>query len=170
MITLKKACLSDCHTIRQMAKIAFPATYAQILSNEQLTYMMEWMYSLPNLHKQITEDGHLYYIAWENDTIPVGYVSIQQEKEDLFHLQKIYILPGHQGKGIGRLLFKQAIHAIHLLHPSPCTMELNVNRHNQALHFYEKMGMRKVREGDFPIGNGYYMNDYIMAMRLFEED
>ena len=32
-------------------------------------------------------------------------------------------------------------------------MELNVNRNNKALLFYERMGMRKLREGDFPIGN-----------------
>jgi hypothetical protein len=28
------------------------------------------------------------------------------------------------------------------------------------------MGMTKVDEGDFPIGNGYYMNDYIMGMEI----
>ena len=28
------------------------------------------------------------------------------------------------------------------------------------------MGMRKRREGDFPIGNGYYMNDYIMGLEI----
>ena len=42
-------------------------------------------------------------------------------------------------------------------------MELNVNRNNKALQFYQHMGMRKLREGDFPIGNGYYMNDYIIV-------
>jgi hypothetical protein len=26
--------------------------------------------------------------------------------------------------------------------------------------------MRKLREGDFPIGNGYYMNDYIMGLDI----
>ena len=54
----------------------------------------------------------------------------------------------------------------HRIHPAPCLMELNVNRNNKALHFYEKMGMRKLREGDFPIGNGYYMNDYIMGLNI----
>lgn len=48
----------------------------------------------------------------------------------------------------------------------PCLMELNVNRNNKALQFYEYMGMRKLREGDFPIGNGYYMNDYIMGLDI----
>ena len=36
----------------------------------------------------------------------------------------------------------------------------------RALHFYERMGMRKLREGDFPIGDGYYMNDYIMGLDI----
>ena len=45
-------------------------------------------------------------------------------------------------------------------------MELNVNRHNPALGFYEHMGMSKAREGDFDIGNGFYMNDYIMGITI----
>jgi hypothetical protein len=28
------------------------------------------------------------------------------------------------------------------------------------------MGMKKLREGDFPIGNGYYMNDFIMGLEI----
>ena len=45
-------------------------------------------------------------------------------------------------------------------------MELNVNRNNKALNFYERMGMKKLREGDFPIGNGYCMNDFIMGLEI----
>jgi hypothetical protein len=41
-----------------------------------------------------------------------------------------------------------------------------VNRHNRAFHFYRHMGMSVDREGDFPIGNGFYMNDYIMKLEI----
>ena len=34
------------------------------------------------------------------------------------------------------------------------------------LHLFAHIGMRKLREGDFPIGNGYYMNDYIMGLDI----
>ncbi len=168
MLSIRKATLSDCQTIRSLAEIVFPATYATILSVEQLDFMMEWMYSLPNLRKQMTEEGHTYFLAWDDDT-PVGYVSVQQEEDDLFHLQKIYVLPDRQKHHIGEQLFQQAIRFIKEIHPTPCTMELNVNRQNPAIHFYERMGMTKAREGDFPIGNGFYMNDYIMAIRLFAD-
>ena len=45
-------------------------------------------------------------------------------------------------------------------------MALTLNRRNPALHFYERMGMRCLREGDFPIGGGFYMNDYIMGLDI----
>lgn len=166
MIIIQKASTEDIKTIQAVADTAFPATYAEILSPGQLAYMMEWMYSESALRRQMLEEGHIYYIAREDDGVPVGYVSIQQQGPGLFHLQKIYVLPGRQGQHIGRLLFECAIQAIKELHPAPCTLELNVNRSNKARGFYEKMGMRVVREGDFPIGEGYFMNDYIMGMEV----
>lgn len=164
MITFRKATSEDCELIHELASEAFPATYRNILSPEQLDYMMDWMYSIPNLHQQLREN-HVYYLAYLDDK-PCGYVSVQPEGENLFHLQKIYVLPDFQGQGVGVALFRKAIEHIREVHPEPCTMELNVNRQNRALQFYEHMGMHKVREGDFPIGNGYYMNDYIMGLEI----
>ena len=165
MFKIRKATLEDIEMINRLAWIVFPHTYKEILSPEQMEYMMDWMYSPENLHKQMTEDGHIYYLAFEGDE-PTGYLSIQPEGEHTYHLQKIYVLPSFQGKKLGKLLFEQAIKAIKELHPEPCQMRLNVNRQNKALTFYEKMGMKKVDEGDFHIGNGYYMNDYIMGLDI----
>lgn len=165
MVTIQKANTNDIQLINELATIAFPATYQDILSKEQLDYMMEWMYSPSSLHKQMEEEGHIYYILYK-DEVAAGYLSIQQEGAHLFHLQKIYILPSFQGCHLGKLLFEQAIKAIKEIHPAPCEMHLNVNRNNKALQFYEHMGMKKIMEGDFPIGNGYYMNDYIMGISI----
>lgn len=165
MFTIRKATTDDCGLINQMAGEVFPATYKEILSPEQLDYMMDWMYSPENIRKQMEEEGHVYFIAYE-ECEPYGYVSVQQQEENVFHLQKIYVLPYFQGAHCGSFLFREAIKYIKEVHPEPCLMELNVNRDNKALLFYERMGMRKLREGDFPIGNGYYMNDYIMGLDI----
>lgn len=165
MFTLRKATISDCELIQKLAQQTFPVTYQEILTTEQINYMMEWMYSVENIRKQIKEEGHVYFLAYlENE--PAGYISIQRESEHLFHLQKIYVLPKFQGAHCGSYLFRQAIKYIKEVHPGRCLMELNVNRFNKAINFYECMGMRKLREGDFPIGNGYYMNDYIMGIDI----
>ena len=165
MNTIKKATTEDIATIHAMASVVFPHTYREILSPEQIDYMMEWMYSAESLHRQMTEEHHIYYIAYRKGE-PAGYLSIQPEGEDTYHLQKLYILPHLQGMHLGEQLFRQAIAAIKELHPTPCQMRLNVNRNNKALTFYQKMGMVKVDEGDYPIGNGYYMNDYIMGINI----
>lgn len=164
MFTARKASVEDCGLIREMACVAFPDTYKTILSPEQLDYMMEWMYSPENLRRQMAE-GHVYYIAYKDGT-PCGYLSVQPEADDLYILQKIYILPRFQGVHAGSFLFRKAIEHIKQLHPAPCRTELHVNRHNKAVKFYERMGMRKLREGDFEIGGGFYMNDYIMGLEI----
>ena len=165
MITTRKATTADISLINELATEAFPYTYREILTPEQIDYMMDWMYSPESLRRQMEEEGHHYYLIYK-DGQAAGYVSIQQEGDDLFHLQKIYVLPAFWKDGLGRRLFEVAVNAIRDLHPTPCRMELNVNRHNPARGFYEHMGMQKVHEGDFPIGNGFYMNDYIMGMDI----
>ena len=152
MLTIQKVTVADCELINKMAGEVFPATYKEILSPE-------------NIRKQMEEEGHVYFIAYKEGK-PCGYVSVQQQEKDIFHLQKIYVLPHFQGSHCGSFLFKEAIKYITEIHPEPCLMELNVNRNNKALQFYQHMGMRKLREGDFPIGNGYYMNDYIMGLDI----
>lgn len=165
MLNIQKASTDDIPLINEMARVVFPATYREILSQEQLDFMMDWMYSPANLHKQMEEEGHTYYIAYK-DGEAAGYVSIQPESEHVFHLQKIYVLPHFQGCHLGKALFEQAIKAIKEMHPAPCEMRLNVNRYNKALQFYQHLGMEKIAEGDFHIGNGYYMNDYIMGLKI----
>ena len=41
-------------------------------------------------------------------------------------------------------------------------VQLNVNRHNNALNFYLKHGFSIIHEEDNDIGEGYFMNDYVM--------
>ena len=165
MFQIRKATLEDISLINELAWIVFPHTYNELLTPGQIEYMMDWMYSPANLQKQMTEDGHIYFIAYKDEE-PAGYLSIQPEGEHTYHLQKIYVLPHFQGMKLGKLLFNHAIKAIKELHPEPCQMRLNVNRENKAVTFYQRMGMVKVDEGDFPIGNGYYMNDYIMGLDI----
>lgn len=157
------------HVVHDMAEVIFRHTYRDILSLEQIDYMMEWMYSLPNLKKQLSE-GHVYYIAMRDET-PCGYLSVQPEGlsdsgRTIYHLQKIYVMPSEQGKGLGRILFERAVSHVQAAEEGkPAAIHLNVNRNNPAVRFYEHLGMRILSQGDFPIGNGYYMNDYIMELQ-----
>ena len=163
-ITIRTASEADIPLIRQLAEAAFPPTYAPILTPAQLDYMMAWMYSDQSLHAQFAE-GQTFYIA-ALDGEPCGYLSIEAQGPSLFHLQKIYVVPAAQGSGVGEALFRRAVAHVRTHGLLPAEMELNVNRHNRALGFYERMGMQRLRSVDLPIGEGFYMNDYIMGFRV----
>ena len=92
MPTLRQAAKDDITLIHELACQAFPATYRDLLSREQIDFMMDWMYSPANLEKQM-EEGHVYFIA-SHEGKDCGYLSVQPEGPGVFHLQKIYVLPG----------------------------------------------------------------------------
>ena len=84
MFNIRKATLEDIPLIHKLAWIVFPHTYKELLSPGQIEFMMDWMYSPINLKKQMTEDGHIYYLAFEGNE-PAGYLSIQPEAEHIYH-------------------------------------------------------------------------------------
>ena len=154
-----------------MADTCFRDTYRDILSPEQMEYMMDWMYSEQSLLRQMERDGHVYFLTeWEG--IPCGYFSVQPhglqaDGDYLFEFQKMYILPECKGKGIGRCMVDHVFRFVREAACDwPCRIELHVNRNNPAVAFHRHMGFSILREGDFPIGQGYFMNDYIMGIRL----
>lgn len=165
MLSIRKAFNNDCSLIRELASHVWGDTYGTILSKDQLDYMFEMMYSTDNILKQMNELHHQYFII-SADNVPAGYLSIETKGEDLFNFQKIYSLPQYHGKGIGRFIIEQGIEWIKSFHTAPFTVELYVNRYNPAVGFYKHMGFKEVSTRDHFIGNGYYMNDYIMELRV----
>lgn len=160
----RRASEADVELLRTLAAEAFPATYAALLAPAQIDYMMAWMYSAETIRREMAA-GMAWFVA-EADGVPCGYFAVEHAGEALYVLQKIYLLPRFQGHGGGAGLFRRAVEYVRGLHRGPCRLELHVNRGNRAVGFYERMGMRRLREGDFDIGGGYYMNDYIMGMEL----
>ncbi|MEO7536663.1 MAG: GNAT family N-acetyltransferase [Ferruginibacter sp.] len=166
MIVIEKVGTDGIDTIHSLAHLIWQAAYKDILSPEQMAYMLELIYSKTSLHQQITEKHHQFIIAFENER-PVGFASysIKSSEEPLtYRLHKIYIDPAIQGKGLGKKLLQYILDDIQVHHP--ISLELNVNRHNKAIEFYKSMGFTIIKEEDIDIGNSYFMNDYIMNLQL----
>lgn len=138
-------------------------TYKAILSKEQIEYMFELMYSEKNIRKQMEEGGHLYFVT-EKDNTPVGYLSIEPKSDCSFVFQKVYVIPSAQGGGIGRYMIKWGISYLKERYPIPFSIELYVNRKNPAVKFYKQIGFEIINTRDHDIGNGFYMNDYVMRL------
>lgn len=153
---------ADIPAIRALALHIWPIAYGNILSEEQLAYMLQLMYSSEALQKQLQE-GHTFRLIYHNET-PVGFASWSAEDNGIYKLHKLYINPDLQGQGLGRYVVEEI--GKELQSAGAVLLYLNVNRHNKARFFYEKLGFRIAREEDNDIGNGFYMNDYVMEKKF----
>jgi GNAT superfamily N-acetyltransferase len=164
MTTISEATVEDFETIRTIAHKAWPVAYGEILSKEQLDYMLEKMYSeatlLDNLNK-----GHRFILVKE-DSVCMGFASFEHHylNEKCTRLHKIYLLPETQGKGLGKFLLERIVALAKENHSD--RISLNVNRFNKAYVFYKKIGFEVVAEEDLAIGNGYLMEDYKMEKKI----
>ena len=164
MIEIRPAGISDLETIHDLAHQIWPSAYLEILGQQQLDYMLEKIYSLSSLQHQLSILKHHFIIMTEDNT-SVGFASYSpHENAAIYHLNKIYVLPSLQGKHLGQQLLNYII--IQIKKTGATTLQLNVNRFNKAIHFYEKQGFTIIREEDIDIGSGYFMNDYVMELKL----
>lgn len=158
----QKALVSDIPTIQRIANAAWRPTYGHILREEQTLYMLDMMYGTDVLIKQITSNIE-FYLA-ENENQVIGYFSIEITEPEIMKLHKIYLDPAQKSKGAGRKIIefiKQLATQSNVKQ-----IELNVNKFNSAVQFYEKMGFICAKEIVLDIGNGYVMDDYVMQLTL----
>lgn len=164
MYEIKIASVSDVGTIIRIAEETWWPTYSPILSAEQITYMLMELYSPKKISEQVEKQLQTFLLLTE-DGEPVAFAaySPREENPDIYKLHKLYCLPATQGKGYGKIL----INAVADKAREACkqTLDLNVNRYNNAKTFYEKMGFAVAYEEDIPIGP-YWMNDYVMRKEL----
>ena len=159
-MTIREALPEDVSLIHDLAWQIWPSAYGHILTQEQIDYMLEMMYSASSLQKQM-DDGALFIFLVENDQY-VGYASYQQTDPGVFKLHKIYVLPSEQGKGAGRFMIDYVISKVK--EQGGNRLQLQVNRGNKARYFYEKLGFQVIGSFDFDIGKGFVMDDYVMEL------
>jgi len=162
LFSIRIASPDDIPLIRELTFRVWPQTYAAIISQQQIDYMLDMMYSETSLQKQMQEGARFIFVY--DDTEPVGFAAYQEMQPGVYKLHKIYILASQQGKGTGRFVIDHIINDIK--QKGATALQLQVNRHNKARNFYEKLGFTVIEEADFEIGNGYFMNDYIMEKKI----
>ncbi|WP_121356110.1 GNAT family N-acetyltransferase [Flavisolibacter nicotianae] len=160
--TIRTATTDDIPLIRTLANQVWPLTYESILSRSQIIYMMRLIYSEEAIRRQMAS-GHSYLIVY-NAGIPVGFASYSLVEPPVCKLQKIYVLPNQQGRGTGRFLVDQVIALA--IEGGATILRLNVNRHNKARSFYERLGFAVCSEEKIDIGSGYVMDDFVMEKSI----
>ena len=167
MIEIVQLTKDDVLIVNQLAHDIWPHTFKDILTKDQIDYMLDWMYNVQTLEEQI-QTGHLYYLLKEHG-VAKGFIGLEPNYPDIdiLRIHKLYVLPGSQGSGFGRELLTKAMDVafdldLHTLH-------LNVNRFNESVDFYKHTGFKVIGEVNNDIGKGYLMEDFIMELKLITE-
>lgn len=135
--------------------------YSTMISMAQIDYMLAERYSAENLRKYLGAEDRWFEILWLGE-VPVGYCSYSLiSTTGEMKLEQLYLLEEYRGRGLGGFM---------LLHIETearkrniRTLVLQVNRRNEgAIAFYRKAGFRVRNAKIFDIGNGYFMDDYVM--------
>ena len=147
-----------------IANITWQDTYKNIITQEQISYMLNLFYTQNTLRSQMQDPLHHFWVLLQHDEV-LGYAHCIEDKNEatVFKLSKLYVLPQYQGKGIGKCLLFFIENECYELKKNIIT--LNVNRQNPAKDFYLKMGFEIVKEVDIPLDK-YWLNDYIMEKKL----
>ncbi len=166
MMMLRPASVDDLEIISSIANRTWPATYGNILSADQLNYMLALFYSAEALTANI-KNGHQFLLALE-DGIAYGFLGLEHNhnQKNNTHIHKIYVLPDAQGKGLGRMLVQEAVAIAKSC--GSIAVTLNVNRSNPARCFYEKLGFIVKYSIDIELEHGYLMEDFMMEKPLVD--
>ena len=149
--------------IEDLAKVIWPVSFKEMISEQQIDYMLNWMYK-PQKLKENHTNGHHFLIYTEGDEA-LGFVSYEiKEKKSTIRIHKLYVHHESQKKGIGKRLLE---HVKKIgLNEKMTHLDLFVNRTNPAVGFYKLKGFYIDQEIDLDIGNGYFMNGYLMKKKI----
>ncbi|MDD6489467.1 MAG: GNAT family N-acetyltransferase [Clostridia bacterium] len=153
--------------IEDAAKKVWHNYYKDIMSYEQIEYMLEKYQSKEAIYKQMSE-GYIYYMLMSDNQL-AGYLCVLIQS-DCVYLSRLYIKAEYRRQGLAR----RTIEYIDKFFSSPGSnlsyikkIRLNVRRKNSfAINVYEHLGFHKVKSVDLDIGGGFVCNDYIMERKI----
>ncbi|MDR0802775.1 GNAT family N-acetyltransferase [Fluviicola sp.] len=166
MITLRLATLNDIPAIQEVSEKTWPVSYKEIITSEQIRYMLDRMYSTSNIEQSILDPNQAFWLT-EKDGKTIGFCGIEHHYPEarFTRIHKLYVLPDTQGMGAGKILLRH-IEKEALLRGNT-HLHLNVNKRNKAVDFYRKHGFSIACEEVLDIGNGFVMDDFVMT-KTFE--
>jgi diamine N-acetyltransferase len=139
--------------------------YSKIVSMAQIDYMLTERYAPENLRNYLNSAIRWFEILWVGEK-PVGYCSYSltsNPKE--MKLEQIYLIEESRGKGLGGFMLSH-VEAEARKKNIPLLM-LQVNKRNEdSIAIYRKAGFQVRDEEVFDIGNGYFMDDYVMEKTI----
>lgn len=153
---------NEIEVVANLARRIWYACYTEMISAEQIEYMLEMMYSVDVIKREIDKEDVHYDVLVLDGSI-IGYTAYGPAEDDGdLMLHKLYIDPDYQRDGHGG----QSLRHVEDFARSNGykRVVLRVNRTNtRGVPAYKKNGYEILRTDVADIGGGYVMDDYVMG-------
>ena len=143
---LKKISINDQKDLYNLMSRIYPSTCEHLWIDKGKWYI-DNLYSYDNPRKELSESNSLYFFIQYQSNI-VGILRILEneplidfKKEKAAKLQRIYLAPSAQGKGIGKALINWTENKQRELGYSILWLEV-MDTQTKAIRFYEKLGFK----------------------------
>jgi ribosomal protein S18 acetylase RimI-like enzyme len=138
LIKIRKAEKADVVEIKTLLGLVWDHTYRNKIPQNIIDEVKSLWHSLEKLSKEVLSDKIIFNVAEENNQI-VGILTASEKKET-FYLNRLYVLPTKQRKGIGKKLLNNLIRSYNVKE-----LELDVIENNEkAINFYLNEGFRQI--------------------------
>lgn len=133
--------------------------WVEILTPEQIDYMVENFQSEKAISNQIKNENYVYFFI-NVDNENAGYIGLSKKQDHLF-LSKLYIKKEFRHKGLGTKAFDFIKNFAK--ENNYTNIILTVNKYNtNTINAYKKWQFKEIDSVVTDIGNGFVMDDYIM--------
>ena len=151
--------------LAELAGVIWRQHYPGIISHEQIEYMLARMYSLEVLRDEMLTKG-IRFVRLLVAGRFVGFASYgPASAPGVMKLHKCYLLPEMHGRGLGSRLLQHCERAVRELGARPLILAVN-KQNTKAVAAYQRNGFVVVESVITDFGNGFVMDDYIMAKDL----
>jgi RimJ/RimL family protein N-acetyltransferase len=163
MLTFRNASNSDINLLGSLAREIWMSYYPNILSTEQIEYMLGLMYSAKTIEQELGRG--VIWVVVEADSEPIGFIAFTTCQNTEVKLNKLYLKIEQQGKGYGKASLN---YVIEYAKEHQCNkVYLTVNKNNtKAIKAYEKTGFIRTESIVSDIGAGFVMDDYVYSYKI----
>ncbi len=150
-ITIRPIQNDDLPAVREITWGAWMQAYSRFIPEADLLVYFNQQYSLEALAQLFSSPDVTGFMGLVSGK-PAGYIKTSFESsENRFYITSVYVLPDYQGRGLGKMLFAEALWCAR--HYAVREVWIGVMVANtEALAWYEKLGFQFIREEPFTMG------------------
>ena len=168
-IIFQKATLADKEKVQNISIKTFSAAFGHQNTKEDMEQYLTSSFSDQQIEKELSDVYSEFYLVYVEDLL-IGYLKINIEAaqsepiDDGIEIERIYLLPNYQGKGVGQQMMDKVIDIAEKRKKK--VLWLGVWDQNvDAIRFYERNGFKKFGKHSFLLGNDMQM-DFLMQRIL----